>query len=73
MLVIGQKGSDWVIVKSENLHEIRIETGSKPKVMSPFEILSMKPFPPEIMQEAMTASPELVSCRALLRLSESEL
>jgi hypothetical protein len=71
LIIIGQKGSEWVVRTDRDKREIWIEAASKPKLYSPFEILACKSFPASVMQNAITSLPELKSCRDLLKPPEA--
>jgi hypothetical protein len=66
VMVIGQKGSDLTLHSDPIRHRICIEARHKPKILSPFEILSGKTFTAAAMEQAVAESPELLPFRDLL-------
>jgi hypothetical protein len=67
LILIGQKGADLTVQSDPGNHELWIEAHSKPKLMSPFEILSSKTFTKAAMEQAVSNSPELLPVRDLLK------
>jgi hypothetical protein len=70
LIVIGRKGPNWSVRQDQDNHRLTIEAATKPKIISPFDILSMRTFPQDVIDAAIQGSRELAAFRGLLNATD---